>query len=116
MASHAIRVDQCPQYLHAGMTHLLQPYIGKFIVFYLNNILVYSKNREEHLTHLHTICQVLRQESFHINLKKCTFMSKSVIFMDFVISTEGIKMDLGKGRASQDWPLPTTGTEVRSFH
>ncbi|XXG72658.1 hypothetical protein AAC387_Pa07g1707 [Persea americana] len=98
------------------ITHLLQPYIWKFAVIYFDDILVYSKNREEHLTHLHSICQLLRRESIYINLKKCTFMSNSVIFLGFIMSTEGIKMDPEKVKAILDWPLPTTITEVRNFH
>ena len=98
------------------MTQLLQPYIGKFVVVYFDDILIYSRNNTEHLQHLEAICQLLRRERFYLNLKKCTFMSDYVIFFGYVVSAQGIKMDPDKVKAILDWPIPTTLTEVRSFH
>ena len=58
----------------------------------------------------------LRGENFYINLKKCTFMSPSVVFLGFIVSFKGVETDLEKIKAIVDWPLPTNIHEVRSFH
>ena len=58
----------------------------------------------------------LRAEIFYINLKKCTFMSLSVVFLSFVVSSKGVETDLKKIKAIVDWPIPTNIHEVRSFH
>ena len=75
------------------MNTVLRPYIGKFVVVYFDDILIFSKGREEHLQHLRMILGVLRREKLYANLKKCRFMQESLVFLGFVISADGVKMD-----------------------
>jgi hypothetical protein len=75
------------------MNTVLHPYIGKFVVVYFDDILIFSRGREEHLQHLRIILGVLRREKLYANLKKCQFMQASLVFLGFVISADGVKMD-----------------------
>ncbi|RVX15438.1 Transposon Ty3-I Gag-Pol polyprotein [Vitis vinifera] len=71
---------------------------------------------EDHEEHLKQVMRTLRAEKFYINLKKCTFMSPSVVFLGFVVSSKGVETDPEKIKAIVDWPVPTNIHEVRSFH
>ena len=64
--------------------HVLRAFIGKFIVVYFNDILIYSKNLDAHLLHLKAILDVLRKEKLFANLKKCTFCTDKLVFFDLL--------------------------------
>ena len=86
------------------------------MVVYFDDILIYSKNLDDHLTHLKFVLDVLRKERLFANLKKCTFCTDKLVFLGFVVSAQGIQVDEEKVRAIQDWPSPTSVSKVRSFH
>ncbi|KAJ9691528.1 hypothetical protein PVL29_013644 [Vitis rotundifolia] len=98
------------------MNHALRKFIGKFVVVYFDDILVYSKNLDEHINHLHFVLAVLRKEKLYANLKKCSFCMDKVMFLGYVVSAKGIKVDKEKVKAIKEWPTPNSITEVRSFH
>ena len=98
------------------MNHVLRAFIGKFVVVYFDDILIYSKNLDDHLTHLKFVLDVLRKERLFANLKKCTFCTDKLVFLGFVVSAQGIQVDEEKVRAIQDWPSPPSVSKVRSFH
>ena len=98
------------------MNHVLRAFIGKFVVVYFDDILIYSKNLDDHLIHLKYVLDVLRKERLFANLKKCTFCMDKLVFLGFVVSARGIQVDEEKVRAIQDWPSPTNVSKVRSFH
>ncbi|XP_048628610.1 uncharacterized protein LOC125575724 [Brassica napus] len=98
------------------MNHVLRSFIGLFMVGYFDDILVYSKSLEEHIKHLRTVLDVLRKEKLFANLKKCTFCTDNLVFLGFVVSADGVKVDQEKVKAIQEWPIPKTISEVRSFH
>ena len=98
------------------MSHVLRSYINKFVVVYFDDILVYSKDIHEHVSHLSLILDTLRKEKLFANMVKCDFCVPKVMFLGFVVSAQGIKVDKAKVEAIQSWPIPTNVSEVRSFH
>nr|GEV83555.1 putative reverse transcriptase domain-containing protein [Tanacetum cinerariifolium] len=70
----------------------------------------------EHVTHVRQVLALLRKDNFYAATKKCVFMTPKVLFLGYVVSSYGIRVDESKVTAVQEWPTPTTITKVRSFH
>ena len=88
------------------MNEVLRDFIGKFVIVYLDDILVFNQTEEEHLKHLRYVLVRLEQEKLLVNVKKCTFMKPELVYLGFVISRDGLKMDPEKVEAMIDWPSP----------
>jgi len=78
------------------MTQVLRPFMGKFIVVYFDDILIYNHFREQHLDHLHQVCTVLRTEKLYANPKKCAFLATQVHFLGFIVSLNRVSAALEK--------------------
>ncbi|CAL0303552.1 unnamed protein product [Lupinus luteus] len=98
------------------MNHVLREFLGKFVIVYFDDILIYSKTLDEHYEHLKVVLIVLRKEKLYANVEKCTFCVDHVIFLGFKIDANRVHVDQEKIKAIQDWHTPKTVTEVRSFH
>jgi hypothetical protein len=97
------------------MNEVLRAFIGKFVIVYFDDILVYSKSYDAHLEHLRVVFNVLRDAGLFGNLEKCTFCTDRVSFLGYVVTSQGIEVDEAKIVAITSWPLPTMVTQVRSF-
>jgi hypothetical protein len=97
------------------MNEVLRAFIGRFVVVYFDDILIYSKSLEDHLDHLRAVLDALRDARLFGNLEKCTFCTDRVSFLGYVVTPQGIQVDQAKVEAIHSWPVPTTVTQVRSF-
>nr|KYP52233.1 Transposon Ty3-I Gag-Pol polyprotein [Cajanus cajan] len=86
------------------MNHILRDCIGKFVVVYFDDILVYSKTLDEHLGHLRQVLIIIRVNHLYANLEKCTFCQEQVKFLGFIVGKEGVQVDSEKMKAIQEWP------------
>nr|GEW34519.1 putative reverse transcriptase domain-containing protein [Tanacetum cinerariifolium] len=94
------------------MNRIFHEFLDKFVIVFIDDILVFSKSKEEHEDHLRTVLQTLRQEKLYAKFSKCEFWLSSVAFLGHIVSAEGIKMDPAKVEAITKWPRPTSVTET----
>ena len=97
------------------MNRVFRPYVDKFLVVFIDDILVYSKDAQEHEQHLKIVLQTLREKKLYAKLRKCDFWLNEVSFLGHIVSSEGIRVDPTKIEAVVNWKPPRNVTEVRSF-
>ncbi|XP_016173137.1 uncharacterized protein LOC107615601 [Arachis ipaensis] len=96
-------------------TQVFRPFFDKFVVVFINDILVYSKTVKEHEQHLRIVLQILKEQKLYAKLSKCEFWKEEVKFLGHVVSKGRIAVDPSKVEAVMEWERPTTVMEVRSF-
>ncbi|GKA99662.1 putative reverse transcriptase domain-containing protein [Tanacetum coccineum] len=97
------------------MNWVCKPYLDKFVIVFINDIFIYSKNNQEHEEHLKLILELLKKEELYANFLKCKFWIPKVQFLGHVIDSQGIHMDLAKIESIKDWASPKTPTEICQF-
>jgi hypothetical protein len=97
------------------MNKIFMPYLDKFVIVFIDDILIYSKNKEDHAKHLRMALQVLREHQLYAKFSKCEFWLDQVEFLGHVISKEGIAVNSSKVRSVLDWQAPTNVKEIRGF-
>ncbi|MFS7911989.1 putative nucleotidyltransferase, Ribonuclease H [Helianthus anomalus] len=98
------------------MNHIFKALIGRCVVVYFDDILVFSTDLPQHIRHLRDVFTILREQRLFANKEKCCFLSSEVLFLGYHVSGNGIRMDETKVDAILTWPVPTNMHEVRSFH
>jgi hypothetical protein len=97
------------------MNNVLSKFLDKFVLVFIDDILIYSKNREEHEEHLRLVLQVLREHHVYAKFSKCNFFQKQIHYLGHVLSEEGVAVDPDKIRSIMEWPTPKDVSERRSF-
>src|SRR3954468_22953491 len=97
------------------MNSIFMEYLDKFVVVYLDDILIYSKNEEEHAEHLRLVLMKLREHRLYAKFSKCEFWLLEVTYLGHVISGKGIAVNPERFQAVLDWTPPETVKQVRSF-
>ncbi|GJS05612.1 putative reverse transcriptase domain-containing protein [Tanacetum coccineum] len=97
------------------MNRVCKPYLDKFVIVFIDDILIYSKDEREHEEHLKTILELLKEEKLYAKFSKCEFWIPKVQFLGHVIDSRGIHVDPAKIESIKDWASPRTPTEIRQF-
>ncbi|KAF5755745.1 putative nucleotidyltransferase, Ribonuclease H [Helianthus annuus] len=97
------------------MNRVCKPYLDEFVIVFIDDILVYSKNKEDHERHLRLILELLRREQLYAKFSKCDFWIREVHFLGHVVNEKGIHVDPAKVDAVKNWAAPKTPSEVRQF-
>ena len=108
-------LTNAPAYFMNMMNKVFMEFLDKFVVVFIDDILVYSKNEEEHKEHLRLVLGKLREHQLYVKFSKCEFWLKKVGFLGHVISGEGIAVDPAKVETVTKWEAPTTVGEIWSF-
>lgn len=108
-------LTNAPSTFQRVMERMLSPYLRKFVLVYLDDLLIYSNNEEEHLQHLEAVLTTLRQHKFFLNKEKCDIAQISVIFLGHTVGKGTVGVEEEKVRAMRNWAVPKTRTEVQRF-
>jgi hypothetical protein len=97
------------------MNNVFNKFLDKFVLFFIDDILIYSKNKEEYEEHLRLVLQVLREHHLYAKFSKCDFFQKKIHYLGHVISKEGVVVDPDKIESIMEWPTPKDISDIRSF-
>uniref|UniRef100_A0A1J3DI19 RNA-directed DNA polymerase n=1 Tax=Noccaea caerulescens TaxID=107243 RepID=A0A1J3DI19_NOCCA len=97
------------------MNNVFREYLDKCVIVFIDDILIYSKSKEEHEWHLRVVLNKLREQKLYAKASKCSFWQRKIGFLGHVVSEAGVAVDPEKITAITNWPTPKNATEVRSF-
>ena len=97
------------------MNRVFKDFLDSFVIIFIDDILIYSPTKEDHVEHLRKVLTVLKEKQLYAKFKKCEFWIERVVFLGHVVSKEGISVDPGKVEAVTKWQRPKNVFEVRSF-
>jgi hypothetical protein len=105
-------LTNAPAYFVYLMNKVFIEYLDKFVVVFIDDILIFSKNEEEHDEHLHLVLQKLREKQLYDKLSKCEFWLKEVLFLGHIISEGGISVDPSKVKSVLSWNTPQNVSDI----
>jgi hypothetical protein len=108
-------LTNAPAYFMYLMNKVFMEYLDTFVVVFIDDILIFSKNKEEHDEHLRLVLQKLRENQLYVKLNKCEFWLKEVLFLSHIISEGGISVDPSKVKDVLRWNTPQNVLNIRSF-
>jgi len=108
-------LTNAPNVFMSLMNGVFGNYLDKFVIVFLNDILIYSKSKKVHEKHLRMVLQVLREHQLYAKLSKFSFYQKKIHYLGHIISKEGIAVDPEKINSIESWPTPRNVFEIRSF-
>jgi hypothetical protein len=108
-------LTNAPAYFMYFMNSVFMPELDKFVMVFIDDILIYSKTEDDHANHIHVILQRLHDHRLYAKFSKCEFWLDSVKFLGHTISSEGISVDPTKVQEVMDWKPPTLVHQIRSF-
>jgi hypothetical protein len=97
------------------MNSIFAPYMRKFVLLFMNDILIYSRTLDDHVQHIRLVLQTLLQHKLFLKFKKCAFAQQNIEYLGHVISNDGVSTDPSKIDAMVNWHVPKSLTEVRGF-
>src|SRR5881394_4085435 len=108
-------LTNAPAFFMYLMNSVFMTELDVCVVVFIDDILVYSKNEEEHAKHLQIVLDRLREHQLYAKLNKCQFWLKEVSFLSYILSAKGVAVDPSKVQEVLEWKAPTSVTEIRSF-
>ena len=108
-------LTNAPAYFMGMMNKVFMEYLDKFVVVFIDDILIYSKNEEEHAEHLRLVLGRMREQQLYAKYSKCQFWLKEVEFLGHVLSGAGVAVNPNKISDVLNWKTPTNVSEIRSF-
>jgi hypothetical protein len=108
-------LTNAPAAFQCAMNLVLAPFLRKFVMVFIDDILIYSPTWHSHLEHLRLVFATLRDHKFYLKERKCVFGKKELIYLGHVISGEGVATNPQKTEAMLKWPTPMTVTDLRGF-
>ena len=108
-------LTNAPGTFQSVMNVVLKDVIGKFVLVYLDDLVIYSKTDEEHVEHVRIVLDLLRKHQLYAKLPKCEFMQPELKFLGHIVGAQGLQVDPKKVAIVQDWPVPTGIALLRSF-
>ncbi|KAK3565138.1 hypothetical protein QTP86_000246 [Hemibagrus guttatus] len=106
-------LTNAPAVFQALINGVFQDLLGKWVIAYIDDILMYSASLEEHVLHVREVLSRLQHHHLYVKLEKCEFHQSTVTFLGYVVSRRGVEMDVVKVQAVTDWPAPTTVRELQ---
>jgi hypothetical protein len=108
-------LTNAPSYFMNMMNKVFMEFLDKFVIVFVDDILIYSKSNEEHEKHLRLIMEKLREHKFYAKFSKCEFWLSEIAFLSDIISKEGIVVDPSKVTSVTEWKPPKNVREIHSF-